>query len=84
MALKTVKTLFYQFGMGDVEDPEIYVAQPIYEWQQTEKGKWCMENSIDPQYTIGADNNSWGYRVTLYGGLEDKDAVFFELKWSSK
>ena len=70
--------------MGDVEDPEIYVAQPIYEWQQTEKGKWCMENSVDPQYTIGADANSWGHRVTLYGGLEDKDAVFFELKWGSK
>ena len=29
--------------MGDVEDPEIYCAEPIYQWQQTPAGKWCME-----------------------------------------
>ena len=31
--------IFHQFNLGDVEDPDIYAAQPIWEWQQTEKGK---------------------------------------------
>ena len=37
----------HQFRMGDVEDIDIYIAQPIYEWQQTEKGQWCMLNASD-------------------------------------
>ena len=29
--------------MGDVEDPDLMVAQSIWEWQQTDAGKWIME-----------------------------------------
>jgi hypothetical protein len=36
--------------MGDVEDPELYAAQPLYEWQQTEQGQVgygaCCRNTI--------------------------------------
>jgi hypothetical protein len=72
---------FHTFTMGDVDDVEIYVAQPIWEWQQTEHGQWVMAHCKDPQYRIGADDNKWGHRVVLYGDLEDKDAMFHQLKW---
>ena len=78
------RVLFYSFRMGDVEDPEIYAAQPIYEWQQTEHGKWVMENCADPTYNIGSDVNYMGYRITLWGELEDEAAVFHELKWGTR
>jgi hypothetical protein len=77
------KVFFHSFRMGDVEDPEIYAAQPIYEWQQTEQGKWVMEHCADPTYNIGSDPNYMGYKITLSGELEDQDAVFHELKWGS-
>ena len=67
--------------MGDVEDPEIYAAQPIYEWQQTEMGQWVMEHCPDPQFRIGADAYAWGHQVSIYGPLEEKDAVIFLLRW---
>ena len=35
-----IRTLLHEFRLGDVEDPEIYAAQPIWEWQQTEAGAW--------------------------------------------
>jgi hypothetical protein len=74
---------FHSFRMGDVEDPEIYAAQPIYEWQQTEHGQWVMEHCADPAYSIGPDLNYMGYKISLHGELEDQDAVFHELKWGS-
>lgn len=70
--------------MGDVEDPDIYVAAPIYEWQETEHGRWVMSHCKDPTYNIGADPAYMGYRVTLSGPLTESDAVFHELKWGSR
>jgi hypothetical protein len=67
--------------MGDVEDPEIYLAAPVYEWQQTEAGKWVMENGKDLQYRVDPNMNTMGYRVVIYGSLEEKDHTFFKLKY---
>jgi hypothetical protein len=75
------KITFHSFVMGDVDDIDIYAAQPIYEWQQTEQGRWVMEHCQDPQYIVNPDAQSWGHRVVLYGQLADQDATFFELKW---
>lgn len=76
--------LFHSFNMGDVEDPEIYAAHPIWEWQQTEHGQWVMQHCAEPAYRIGADPSQMGYKITLYGDLSDEDAVFHTLKWGSK
>jgi hypothetical protein len=73
---------FHSFRMGDVDDVDIYVAQPIWEWQQTEQGQWVMAHCKNPLYTIHPDGQGWGHRVILYGELEDQHAVFFKLKWS--
>ena len=75
------RVTFHTFRMGDVEDPDIYAAQPIWEWQQTEPGQWVLIHCPDPRYVVESDNMSWGYRVRLYGELEEKDATFFQLKW---
>lgn len=74
--------LFHSFTMGDVEDPELYAAQPLYEFMQTEKGKWIKENCPDPQYRVRQDAQSWGYRIDVYGPLDSKSAFFFKLKYS--
>lgn len=74
------KVLLHSFTMGDVEDVEIYMAQPIYEWQQTELGKWCMENATDLQYQIQTDYNTMGHRVVITGILSGKKLTYFLLK----
>ena len=67
--------------MGDVEDPVLYAAQPLWEWQQTEKGKWVMEHAKDPTYNILNDPTTYGHRVTVHGLLTDKDYTYFMLKY---
>ena len=73
----------HEFKMGDVDDVEIYVAQPIYEWQQTPAGKWCMKNASDVYYRTEIDNYNYGYRITIVGDLEDKLATEFLLRWKN-
>lgn len=74
--------ILHTFTMGDVEDPEIYMAAPIYEWQQTPQGKWAMEKAENPRYYITPDDLSYGYKVTITGVLKDKYATYYELKKS--
>ena len=73
----------HQFRMGDVDDVEIYVAQPIYEWQQTPAGKWCMEHAKNLHYLTGFDPNGYGYKITITGDLEDQLATEYLLRWNN-
>ncbi len=61
---------FHSFNMGDVDDVDIYVAEPIYKWQQTEQGRWVMEHAQDLMYHTAADPNTFGYRVSIRGKIE--------------
>jgi hypothetical protein len=77
-----LRTIFYKFTLSDVEDPDIYAAGPIFEWQQTEKGKWVMENCPDPSYKIITNVTTFGYQVIIYGDLSEKDQTYFTLKYA--
>ena len=57
--------------MGDADDVDIYVAQPIYEWQQTDQGKWVMQHAQDLRYNVSPDLSTFGHRVTIYGEIEE-------------
>ncbi len=66
------RRVVHKFTMGDVDDVEIYIAQPIYEWQQTDHGKWVMKNGRDPQYHINADPVAYGYQVVITAHITPK------------
>ena len=72
----------HQFRMGDVDDPELYVASPIYDWQQTEKGAWVMKHTIDPTFHIHADPISYGYVVNITAHVTPKRWTEFCLRFS--
>jgi hypothetical protein len=68
--------------MGDVEDPDLFVAQPIYEWQQTEAGKWIMENSNPtPSWHRNMDYTIYGYTYQIRAYLTHKQLTFWKLKY---
>ena len=73
--------IFYQFTLGDVEDPDIYAAGPMLEWQKTEHGRWVMEHGVDLTYNIYPDPNAFGYKVTIRGNLDQDDEVYYTLKY---
>ena len=76
--------VLHTFSMGDVDDPYLYAAFPIHEWQQTEHGKWVMEHAIgQPEFHCLPDPNSYGYKVVISGKLDTADYTFFMLKWGN-
>lgn len=74
---------FHTFHMGDVDDVDIFVAQPIWEWQQSEHGQWVMTHAQDLRYYTGADPHSFGYQVNIRGTLEPHLATEYFLRWSN-
>jgi hypothetical protein len=68
--------------MGDCEDPYLYAAFPISEWQQTEHGKWIMANVVEePVFHIQPDSRTFGMRVVITGKLNPEAETFFRLKY---
>jgi hypothetical protein len=68
--------------MGDVEDPQLYAAQPIWEWQQTEQGQWVMAHVTEPPtFHVEPDIHSMGHRVTITGKLAPEAETYFTLKY---
>jgi hypothetical protein len=75
----------HEFTMGDVEDPELYAAQPLWEWQESEAGSWVMEHAVEQPYWIQSlDYNSWGHRFKVMARLSEPDQTFWTLKWGIK
>ena len=68
--------------MSDVEDPELYAAVPIVEWQKTEKGAWVMAHSIDPTFHITVDPISYGYVISITAHITPKRWTEFCLRFS--
>jgi len=66
------RRIVHRFRLSDVDDPEIFVASPIYDWQQTEHGKWVMTHGKDPTYHINAEPTSYGYVVCITAHITPK------------
>ena len=72
----------HEITMGDVEDPDLFVGHPIWEWQQSEAGKFIMECAVEKPYWIRQlDYRSYGHIYRIMARLKEQDQVFWELKW---
>ena len=68
--------------MGDVEDPDIYVAAPIWEWQQTDAGQFVMEHAVGkPYWTQHTDYASYHLVYRIMARLSEQNETFWRLKW---
>ena len=84
VAIAYSDVVVHHFPMGDVEDPDLYAAQPLYEWQQSEAGTWVMKHAVEPPYwTRQPDMESYGYRYYVVARLKEQDQTYFKLKWSN-
>lgn len=72
----------HRFRMGDVEDPVLYAAQPIWDWQQTEAGKFVMEHAVEsPWWIRTVDAASYGFEFAIMARMKESDQTFYKLKY---
>jgi hypothetical protein len=74
-----------RFKIGDVEDPDLYAAQPLYEWEKSEQGQFIMTNAIEkPIWQRQINYASYHYDYVIIAKLEKKKLSEFYLKWGNK
>jgi hypothetical protein len=75
------EVIVHKIRMGDVEDPDLFVAEPIWQWQQSDEGKWIMEKSKQqPMWKRNIDTASYGYVYTIHAWLDGPDLTYWKLK----
>ncbi len=69
--------IVHTIRMGDVEDPDLFVAQPIYEWQESDAGKFVMEHAVEkPYWHRTTDYASYGHRYDIVARLSEQNECF--------
>ena len=79
---KPIPIIAHQFTLGDVDDPDIYAAQPLYEWEQSEPGQWMMKHSDpSPEWQSANDMLTYGTRYVIKCYLTPELYTFWKLKY---
>jgi hypothetical protein len=64
------EVVVYTFTMADVEDPDLYAAQPLHEWEKCDAGRWVMTHACEtPSWYRMADFISYGYKYEIRAKL---------------
>jgi hypothetical protein len=75
----------HEFFMADVDDPDIYAADPILKWQNSKSGQWIMANAVEPPYWLQhLDHNSWGFRYKIMARLSEQNETYWRLRWCGR
>lgn len=84
-AYRIHRVTVHRFTVGDSEDPELYAAEPLLQWQHSEQGQWVMDHAIEtPMWHRHVDYHSYGHTFIITAKLKDRDYTFWTLKWNSR
>ena len=79
------EVMVHEFTMGDVEDPDLYAAEPLWKWQQSEEGAWIMENAVEtPSWYRIPDQMQYGYRYEIRAKLSGARLTEWLLKYGNR
>lgn len=79
---ETHSVIVHQFKLSDTDDPDMYAAHPLLEWQRSEQGQWIMKHSVaTPTWHRRVDYSTYGYSVVIQAWLKGADYTFYTLKW---
>lgn len=78
------EVVVHTFLLSDVDDPDIYAAGPIFDWERSEAGQWVMAHAVDqPVWHRMADPGTYGYKYKITARLLARDCTYWTLKWNS-
>ena len=84
-AVKFRDVCVHEIRMSDVEDPDIMVADPIWQWQESDAGKFIMEHAVEkPYWTRDIDPLTYGHLYRIVARLSEQDQTIWTLKWGNK
>jgi hypothetical protein len=76
------KVVVHKFNLSDVEDPDIYAAGPMFDWERSEAGQFVFKHAASPPEWHRYMDSMWmGYRYVITAELEKKKLSEFYLRW---
>lgn len=77
-----IEIIVHSFKMGDVEDPDLYAADPLYKWENSEKGQWVMNNAVEPPVWIRhISEYTFGYEYQVKAKFTPENYTYYSLKY---
>lgn len=75
-------TLVKEIQMGDVDDPYLYAAFPLAEWEKTEEYQWLKSQMPeDEDLVFFCDSHYFGFIIRVYAPLTGKALTYYNLKY---
>lgn len=71
----------YGFNVGDVEDPELYAAAPIIDFEKTEKYQWLKHHAVKVYLTQTVSRFDMGYDYEIRAVLSEQNYIIYKLKY---
>ena len=82
MVVETKEIVVHRFLVGDVEDPDLYAGQPLWEWQNSEKGQWVMERAVEtPVWSRALDPFQYQHQYVIQARFDAKTLTEFYLRF---
>lgn len=76
------KVVVYRFKVSESEDPDLYASQPLWEWQNSDQGKFVMSNAIEtPIWQKQLDYASFCYNFAVVAELPKSKLSEYYLRW---
>ena len=81
-AAKSISHVVHTIKLGDVEDPDLHIAAPIWDWQQSEAGKYVMQHSAPKaKWCRMFDPMTYGYQYQIVAYFTPKKLTYWKLKF---
>jgi hypothetical protein len=75
----------HSFYVSDSEDPDLYAAEPLYNWEKSEQGQWVMKNATEPPtWHRMADPITMGQKYLITAKLTGPALTQWLLKYGEK
>ena len=78
------KVVVHKFKVSDAEDPDLYAAEPMCKWQESDQGQFIMEHAIDkPEWHRHLDYPSYSYQYVIVAEIEKKKLAEYYLRFGN-
>lgn len=79
---KIHQVVVHHFLLGDIENPDLYAAEPLYKWQQSEEGQFVMSHAVEtPIWKTQHDVTSFSTKYIIIAKLYDEDFTYYTLRY---
>ena len=74
----------FEFTIHDVDDPELYAADPLWNWQHSDQGQWVMKNALEtPMWYPMQEPMNYGWRYIVTAKLTGPRMTEWLLKYGN-